>query len=169
MQDTVVCPACEMENAYFDGVVFVCPDCDHKWSLDSDENPIVGEAGKYSEFDELAELKVPFFLLEHGKLYDCKIRHTQGVEESSIIPLAFKNGRNLQFIMGDARKLNQQNPRFVQEIIRMDYEYILYDGVRADYPDEYSALTYECATREDGVLIDTQNFEHFDFRRTDVL
>lgn len=28
------CPKCGMENAYFDGVEYVCPDCDHTWGCD---------------------------------------------------------------------------------------------------------------------------------------
>jgi hypothetical protein len=169
MEDTVVCPRCGEENAYFDGVMFVCPDCDYRWSLDSDKNPMDAQELDHSEFDELTELKAPFFVLDQGKLYDCKVRHEKGIEESTIIPLAFKEGRNLQFIMVDARKLYQQNPRFVREIIAMDYEYILYDGVRADYPDNYSAMTFECATRDDGVLVDSLNMEYFDFRKTDEI
>ncbi|WP_127075514.1 zinc ribbon domain-containing protein YjdM [Rhodomicrobium lacus] len=26
------CPKCQSENAYFDGNLFVCPDCFHEWS-----------------------------------------------------------------------------------------------------------------------------------------
>ena len=26
MDDTVTCPACDNENAYFDGVLYTCPD-----------------------------------------------------------------------------------------------------------------------------------------------
>jgi uncharacterized Zn finger protein (UPF0148 family) len=37
MEDTCTCPNCGMDNAYFDGVVFVCPDCDHEWSDSSDD------------------------------------------------------------------------------------------------------------------------------------
>ena len=32
MEDTCTCPSCDMDNAYFDGVVYVCPDCDYEWS-----------------------------------------------------------------------------------------------------------------------------------------
>ncbi|MDE6556223.1 MAG: hypothetical protein K2K55_04585 [Duncaniella sp.] len=28
------CPNCGMENAYFDGVEYVCPDCGHTWGCD---------------------------------------------------------------------------------------------------------------------------------------
>lgn len=39
------CPNCQSENAYFDGVKFVCPDCDYEWDDDltiqeSDDNDI---------------------------------------------------------------------------------------------------------------------------------
>lgn len=31
---TTECPFCGMENAYCDGVEYVCPDCDHTWPCD---------------------------------------------------------------------------------------------------------------------------------------
>jgi protein PhnA len=32
MGDTPNCPACSMENTYFDGTAFICPDCFHEWT-----------------------------------------------------------------------------------------------------------------------------------------
>lgn len=29
------CPKCESENAYFDGVNYVCPDCNYEWEADN--------------------------------------------------------------------------------------------------------------------------------------
>ncbi len=34
MEDTCICPKCSMENAYFNGVCYECPDCDYKWDAD---------------------------------------------------------------------------------------------------------------------------------------
>jgi uncharacterized Zn ribbon protein len=34
---TTDCPQCGMENAYFDGTMYVCPDCDYEWSCDFGE------------------------------------------------------------------------------------------------------------------------------------
>lgn len=31
MGDTPNCPVCSMENTYFDGTAFICPDCFHEW------------------------------------------------------------------------------------------------------------------------------------------
>lgn len=33
------CPKCEMDNTYFDGTQYVCPDCGHEWSGNKDEQP----------------------------------------------------------------------------------------------------------------------------------
>lgn len=38
MSDTPNCPVCTMDNTYFDGTSFVCPDCFHEWSNESSEN-----------------------------------------------------------------------------------------------------------------------------------
>lgn len=32
MAEAPNCPQCNMENTYFDGTAFVCPDCFHEWS-----------------------------------------------------------------------------------------------------------------------------------------
>jgi protein PhnA len=37
MEDTCCCPNCNEENAYFDGVVFVCPDCDYQWDFNPED------------------------------------------------------------------------------------------------------------------------------------
>lgn len=31
------CPQCSLENTYFDGVVYVCPDCGHEFNGDSEQ------------------------------------------------------------------------------------------------------------------------------------
>lgn len=169
MEDTCTCPKCQMENAYYDGVVFVCPDCDYEWSDNTEITLSNDESEDYSEFEELTKLKVPFFKLEHGKLYDCKVEHERGIEEMSIIPLAFKNDKNLQFVMTDARRLFRENPSFVREIIKMDYDYIYNDGIRTDYPFYYEALTIRCVTQNDGTILDYSDSVFLDFKRTDEI
>jgi hypothetical protein len=169
MEDTLTCPICEMETAYFDGIVFTCPDCGYEWSHDLDIKPKSGDIEDYTEFSELATLTIPFFKLEHGRLYECTVKHKMGLESLSIIPLAFKPGKNLQFIMTNARRLVSMNPGYVREIIQMDYDYIYNDGLRDDYPDDYDAMTTICATRDDITLLDSEDFEYFDFKITDEI
>ena len=36
MSTPPACPACGLENTYFDGEQYVCPDCTHEWSLTDD-------------------------------------------------------------------------------------------------------------------------------------
>ncbi|QGW28901.1 hypothetical protein [Phnomibacter ginsenosidimutans] len=169
MEDTITCPKCYMENAYHDGVVFACPDCDFEWYTDAKTLSTSYYLDGYSKFEELTKLKVPFFKLEHGKLYDCKVEHENGIEETSIIPLAFQKGKNLQFILTDARRLFTNNPTYVREIINMDYSYISNDGIRADYPFEYEALTIVCSTKNDKTIICYSGSVYFDFKRTDEI
>lgn len=35
MAEAPGCPQCTMENTYFDGTSYVCPDCFHEWSGDN--------------------------------------------------------------------------------------------------------------------------------------
>ena len=37
MAEAPNCPVCAMENTYFDGTVFVCPDCSNEWTNDVNE------------------------------------------------------------------------------------------------------------------------------------
>ncbi|HCO66208.1 MAG TPA: alkylphosphonate utilization protein [Dysgonomonas sp.] len=32
MAEVSACPQCGMENTYFDGTVYVCPDCSYEWT-----------------------------------------------------------------------------------------------------------------------------------------
>lgn len=34
----IECPFCHLENAYHDGVSYVCPDCDGTWGGDDDDD-----------------------------------------------------------------------------------------------------------------------------------
>lgn len=36
MEETPNCPACSMGNTYFDGTMFICPDCFHEWTGETD-------------------------------------------------------------------------------------------------------------------------------------
>lgn len=144
---------------------------DHQWNFgkltDNTENSSTGyRSENHFEFEKLIDLNTPFFKLEHGILYDCKVEYKNEIEDISIIPLAFENGKNVQFVMNDARRLFKENPHYVREIINMDFNYISNDGIKADYPFDYDALTIACATQDDGTLIDYGGSIFFDFRRS---
>jgi len=38
MAEAPNCPQCEMDNTYFDGTMYVCPDCGNEWSGDATES-----------------------------------------------------------------------------------------------------------------------------------
>ncbi|MDU1903240.1 MAG: zinc ribbon domain-containing protein YjdM [Dysgonomonas sp.] len=37
MAEAPSCPQCGMENTYFDGTLFVCPDCSNEWTGDAND------------------------------------------------------------------------------------------------------------------------------------
>ncbi len=50
------CPQCAMENTYFDGSVYVCPDCSHEWTADENEkNAAVDDTPRDSNGAELTD------------------------------------------------------------------------------------------------------------------
>ena len=67
--------------------------------------------------------------------------------------------------MIDAKKLIETNSQFVKEIIAMDYEYIMNDGIQADYPFDFSALTILCTTIDSERLMDYDENVLFDFKK----
>ncbi len=36
MAEAPNCPQCAMENTYFDGMLYICPDCSHEWTSEGD-------------------------------------------------------------------------------------------------------------------------------------
>ncbi len=52
MNEIPNCQICGMGNAYYDGVMFICPDCGHEWS-GSEESLIVDETPRDSNGAEL--------------------------------------------------------------------------------------------------------------------
>lgn len=34
MAEAPKCPKCSMENTYFDGMLFICPDCSYEWTAE---------------------------------------------------------------------------------------------------------------------------------------
>lgn len=166
MSNNCICPKCDMENAYFNGIIYYCPDCDYEWNKG---NPTESETSQeISDYEKLAALDIPFFKLEHGKLYDCIIEHCGGIEFDSIIPLAFEKGKNRQFVMHNARNLFKKNPDYIRDIIKMDFDYIMNDGIRRNYPSEYDC-TIIWITQSDGTLLDFGDAILFDFRITNEI
>lgn len=61
MADTPACPTCAMENTYFDGTSFVCPDCFHEWTTHddgTDETKVIDSNGtELADGDEVTVIK----------------------------------------------------------------------------------------------------------------
>lgn len=54
MSDTITCPKCQSENAYFDGTLNICCDCMLEWS--AEENAADNQATKTPKDSNGAEL-----------------------------------------------------------------------------------------------------------------
>jgi hypothetical protein len=164
----VTCPNCEIENAYHDGVAYICPNCDYSWTERlSTKKTTIFDSDKY-DFEYLIKLDKPFFRLNPGKIYSCKVSHKEGIEDTFIIPLAFDVNRNRQFILTDAKRLFKLNSGHVKKIMKMDFNYIWNDGIM-DYPFDYNAMTIICTTQSDQSLLDGSGMIYFNFQETDLL
>lgn len=119
----------------------------------------------------LIKLGIPFFELIQGKLYDCQVEHKGGIKMASIIPLAFEEGKNRQFVITEARRLFGENAAFVHDIIQKRFDYFWRDGIFSDYPlaADLCALTIPCTTQRDGTLLDYNEARYFDFTLTTVI
>lgn len=54
MSEVANCPKCEMDNTYFDGVINVCPDCNHEWA-EGEEQTGANDVARDSNGVELAD------------------------------------------------------------------------------------------------------------------
>ncbi|GBU08180.1 zinc-ribbon family protein [Bacteroidales bacterium] len=49
------CPKCGKENTYFDGTLFICPDCGHEWNGETAEEQVEDKTPKDSNGAELVD------------------------------------------------------------------------------------------------------------------
>src|SRR5690606_71273 len=165
MEDTCTCVNCGYENAYFNGVNYECPDCDFEW--DEDGNNIF--KNDYYEEDEdeilieLMALKEPYFKLNHGKLYNCKVETMKGeeviTEDISIVPLAFEKDKNRLFVLIQGQKWYDEEPKAIADFAKMDFTTIWNDGIRGYFEDALKMpITILCATTARGTLVDNTSF-----------
>lgn len=172
MEDTCTCPYCDNENAYFNGVNYECPDCDSEWDvngnlLNSDYDDDQEEGNE--AFEELCNLNKPFFKLNHGKLYQCKVDFYNPVvdeiqtETITIMPLAFDNNKNRFWILSDAKKIYDKFPEAIKDFIQMDFKTIWNDGIDGYFDDAMvMPLALICTTTEHNTIIE-YNSEMHDF------
>jgi len=167
MDDTVTCPACDNENAYFDGVLYTCPDCDYEWPFDGlpidqqsfDDDDIDKEAYKF-----LIKMPQPFFKLEHGQLYSCKVERENSSGVETIIPLAFEQGKNRLFVLWYAGHIPADYPDFLREVTSKDFRTIRSEGDKdGEYPASYKAQPIMCTTDKDGTLINEFGEQYHEF------
>lgn len=62
MEKTPNCPVCGMGNTYFDGTMFICPDCFHEWTEESateteDTTPRDSNGAELSDGDAVTVIK----------------------------------------------------------------------------------------------------------------
>mgnify|MGYP001234825327 CR=1 FL=1 len=169
MEDTCTCINCEGESAYFNGVNFECPECDFEWDKGGNNffaNPYEDEE-EDEGLNELMALKEPFFKLNHGKLYNCKIQTMNGgkviTENISIVPLAFEKDKNRLFVLIEGQKWYDEEPKAIADFSKMDFLTIWNDGIYGYFEDSLKMpITLLCATTAHGTLLD-QSSILFDF------
>lgn len=55
MEEYPVCPACGMGNTYFDGSMYVCPDCGYEWTIDENDDVAISNVPFDSNGTELVD------------------------------------------------------------------------------------------------------------------
>lgn len=53
MKEITTCPACQSENIYFDGTMYICPDCFHETSGNEEAETVEDDTPKDSNGAEL--------------------------------------------------------------------------------------------------------------------
>ena len=163
-----MCPNCGMGNSKFNGRFYECPDCYSDW----DESDLVKSSYNYEveEYNRLIRLKEPFFVLETGQLYQCDLEYSiphgkdTVFEEDTIMALASEKGRNRQFILLNAKELIKLYPEVVKEIINMDFETIMNDGL-IDYPSEFESMTNLIASDRNKDFFSPSGMHCYEFKK----
>ena len=62
MAEAPNCPQCNMENTYFDGTVYICPDCSNEWTtegsdVEADNTPRDSNGAELSDGDAVTVIK----------------------------------------------------------------------------------------------------------------
>lgn len=64
MEETANCPVCSMGNTYFDGTMYICPDCFHEWTGETaataaidDTTPRDSNGAELSDGDSVTVIK----------------------------------------------------------------------------------------------------------------
>jgi hypothetical protein len=161
MKDTLECIICQDENAFHNGVNYECPNCGSAW--DEDEIFLNGleadlENEEDDEFKRLSKLEKPLFILKQGKIYECTVgfesRGEFTEEEIKIVPLAYKDNKNLLFITMYDDKSFTDYPNAITDLSKMDFIDLWNDGFE-NYFDSISMIpNMVVATTEDNSLID---------------
>lgn len=93
MTDVITCPKCAVQNVYFDGTSYVCPDCFYEWSGEETESISTPKDSNGTELQDgdtvtvIKDLKVKgsslvikrgtkvrnIRLTDHAEEVDCKI------------------------------------------------------------------------------------------------
>jgi hypothetical protein len=162
MNNTITCIKCQEENAYYNGVIYECPDCDCEWDenqfeyIDDDDDY---DAEERNDLNKLLNLEKPFFKLQPGKVYNCKSGYLNSsfdyVEESEkIIPLAFKENSNTFCVLLFNEVVLKQYPNFSKDLAAMNYTYIANGGLdKYFYKDTLSLVALKVATNHIGKII----------------
>jgi hypothetical protein len=109
----ISCPNCSNENAYFDGVQYVCPDCDFEWGNDSRNEDF--------QEDYFEEKYYHCFVNVKRKVkYSCSYGHISDIKNMIIVPLAKDLELYTQYILLNADFVEAKYPEHYQKIISMN-------------------------------------------------
>jgi hypothetical protein len=172
MKDTLECSVCHDENAFYNGVNYECPNCDSAW--DDDEilyNGLdVGNVGN-QKFKQLSKLDKPFFTLKHGEIYECTVAfesHKGFMEEQlKIVPLAFKDNKNLFFILLYHGEIPVNFSETIKDLVKMDFITLWNDGLDNYFEVSEVPMNIVVSSTEENTLIDHKGDTFSNFKEID--
>jgi hypothetical protein len=168
------CIKCQEENAYHNGVCYECPDCDYEW----DENEILHNGLKESldnqgdyQFKQLSKLQKPYFKLNHGKIYECTVVFESSdeflEEQLKIVPLAFKENKNLFFILLYHGEIPDNFSETIKDLVKMDFITLWNDGLDNYFEVSEVPMNIVVSSTEENTLIDHKGDTFSNFKEID--
>ena len=158
-----ICPNCKKEAYFFDGEKLKCPNCNQK------QFEIALHLSEGNQlFQDLAKLHKPFFYLNCGEIYNCRVEYNLRIESTSILPIVYDKHSNKLFFLFDAEKIYKKMPKKISELLLKTFSEILSQKINFELDAEIDYLIVLGTSEKDNSLIEFNGYQFKDFNHISI-
>lgn len=142
----VNCPSCSYDNAYFDGVNYVCPDCDYTWG-----DKHISQIDTADDYFEEKYYNC-FVKVEKGVKYSCSYGPYSDIKKMIIVPLAKDLELYTQYILLEADAVEKSFPELYQKVISMNLKTLESSINDSEFKDIKKLIIQACTGRSNSYI-----------------